>query len=97
MSATEVPWPGSRGASTVRPAAATADSDARIENGLPVKPCKTRAPWSPPEAENGSAPGMTGALMSKDYGACSYLVPYVMSYLWYTGTSATRHPEPTGG
>ena len=34
--------------------------------GLPVNPCRTRAPWSPPAAENGSAPAMTGALTRRD-------------------------------
>src|SRR5829696_7963810 len=59
MSSTAVPWPGSRGASTVRPAAARASASGRMLPGLPVKPCSTRTPTSSPAAENGSAPGIT--------------------------------------
>src|SRR5580700_11402753 len=62
MSATAVPCPGSRGASTVRPAAAMAWATPRMENVLPVNPWITSAPFGPPDAENGSAPAMTGAL-----------------------------------
>jgi hypothetical protein len=59
MSSSVVPWPGSRGSSTVNPAAASASARPRIDWGLPVKPCSTSAPIDPPAAEKGSAPAMT--------------------------------------
>src|SRR5438094_7844004 len=57
MSSTDVPWPGSSGSSVANPAAANACASPRIDCGQPVKPCSTRAPWGPPGAEKGSAPG----------------------------------------
>ena len=36
-----VPWPGSNGISTVKPASASASARPRIDWGLPVKPCRT--------------------------------------------------------
>src|SRR5437899_2117730 len=60
MSSIDVPWPGSSGSSTAKPAAANAWARPRIECGQPVKPCSTRAPCGPPEAVKGSAPGNTG-------------------------------------
>src|SRR4051812_29740450 len=59
MSLTSVPCPGSSGISTVYPAAANASARPRIDCGLPVKPCSTRAPTGPPAHEPGSAPGIT--------------------------------------
>src|SRR5436305_8971169 len=59
MSSSEVPWPGRRGSSTVKPAPANASARPRIDCGHPVKPCNTRAPCGPPAAEKGSAPGRT--------------------------------------
>src|SRR4051812_15853683 len=61
MSSMAVPWPGSSGSSTAKPARANASASPRIDWGLPVKPCSTRAPCGPPGAENGSAPGRIGA------------------------------------
>src|SRR4051794_11595705 len=60
MSSMAVPWPGSSGSSTAKPARANASASPRIDWGLPVKPCSTRAPCGPPGAENGSAPGRIG-------------------------------------
>ena len=62
MSSTLVPWPGSSGSSVVKPAAAKASASGRIDCGEPVKPCRTRAPFGPPAAENGSAPGRTSVI-----------------------------------
>src|SRR3954447_11542125 len=61
MSSTDVPWPGNNGSSTVKPASANAWAKPRIDCGEPVNPCSTSAPSGPPAAENGSAPGSTGA------------------------------------
>src|SRR5256885_13981692 len=55
MSSTDVPCPGRSGSSTAKPAAASASATPRIDDGLPVKPCSTRAPWGPPPAEKGPA------------------------------------------
>ena len=62
MSLTSVPWPGSRGTSTCRPAPAIAAATPRIDDGLPVNPCRASTPPpSPPAAwENASAPARTG-------------------------------------
>src|SRR5207248_6845955 len=60
MSSTDVPWPGSRGSSTAKPAAASASATPRIDDGVPVKPWSTSAPWGPPGAEKGSAEGRSG-------------------------------------
>ena len=54
-----VPCPGSRGARTVRPAAARYSAHGRTVRGLPVKPWQTRTPTGPPPAAYGSAPGWT--------------------------------------
>src|SRR4051812_21034014 len=58
MSAMTVPWPGSSGISTVKPASANASARGRIDCGFPVNPCRTRAPLGPPCHEPGSAPGI---------------------------------------
>src|SRR5437868_6691096 len=57
MSSIVVPCPGSLGSSTAKPAAAKAFARPRIDWGEPVNPCRTRAPFGPPAAEKGSAPG----------------------------------------
>src|SRR4051812_7407478 len=59
MSSTAVPWPGSRGSSTVWPSAARASARGRRLPGWPVKPCSTSTPTSSPAAEKGSAPAIT--------------------------------------
>ncbi len=51
MSSTAVPWPGSNGSSTVKPASARATARPRMDCGLPVKPCNTSAPRLSPDAE----------------------------------------------
>src|SRR5713226_6522450 len=61
MSSTDVPCPGRSGSSTAKPAAASASATPRIDDGLPVKPWSTSAPWGPPGAEKGSADGRRGA------------------------------------
>ena len=43
MSSTTVPWPGSSGISTWKPASASASATPRIDPGLPVKPCSDDA------------------------------------------------------
>ena len=58
ISCQEVPWPGSRGNSTVSPAAARCSAHARMDLGDPVNPWSTRAPTGPPAWEKGSAPGI---------------------------------------
>src|SRR5881392_3775974 len=61
-SSTEVPWPGSRGTSTLKPAAANASPGGRIDVGLPVKPWMHSVPAAPPDADQGSAPGMSSVI-----------------------------------
>ena len=58
-SSIDVPWPGRRGNSTVKPASAKACARPRIDCGQPVKPWSTNAPFGPPAADHGSAPGIT--------------------------------------
>src|SRR4029079_10175093 len=65
MSSTRVPWPGSRGSSTWKPASANASATPRIEAGLPVKPCRTTAPcWPLATCDQGSAPAMIEWVMA---------------------------------
>ncbi len=49
MSCQVVPWPGSRGRETLRPAAARWSAHGRSDAGLPVNPWQSRAPVLPPE------------------------------------------------
>ena len=64
MSSTTVPWPGSRGSSTCRPSAAAASAIARIDDGLPVKPCNANRPVvAVPTWVSGSAPSMIDVLV----------------------------------
>ena len=59
MSSGEVPWPGRQGADTVKPAFANASPSGRMLCVVPVKPCESSTPTSPPSNRNGSAPAIT--------------------------------------
>ena len=66
QSCQRVPWPGSSGQRTAKPAAARCSPQGRMLIGVPVKPCTSRTPVrpsgpSPPGKANGSAPGITSS------------------------------------
>ena len=65
MSSTVVPWPGRRGSSTAKPAAANASATPRIELGLPVKPWRHERAGRAAVADQGSAPGRSGSVIPR--------------------------------
>src|SRR5262249_15062362 len=74
MSSTVVPWPGSRGSSTAKPAAANAFATRRIDVGLPVKPWMQSAPAGPPSLDHRSAPGIRSVMWCSESSGVGVVV-----------------------